>query len=261
MRRALALTRKALDQWLDAPDDQIARPLFVFGCQRSGTTMLLRVLARSPEVWVHPEKSQLAYDRFRLREPAWVGAVTRLTPAAVAVYKPLCDSHLADRVLALHPDARALWVWRDWRDVANSAVAKWGGHHKEVLLHLADGRFDAIGWRGERVPPTLLGQVREVVSDGMSEATGAALFWYLRNAFFHALGLDADPRVRLVAYEQLVSDPARVFEEVAAHAGVRWDPSWATDVDARSVGRRDEPDVDPAVARLCDALAEALATA
>lgn len=233
-RRAALLAKKALNQWLDGDAGRVSRPLFVLGAQRSGTTMLCRVLERSSQVWVHPEKSTLAYADYRLRSPALVAAVTQLTPADVVVYKPLCDSHLGDRLLALHEGSRAIWAWRDPHAVARSAVAKWGDHQRTVVASIARGRARDMGWRGERIPPELAGQLAEVWHDDLSEHDGAALFWYLRNSFLFSLGLDTDPRVLPVSYAALVSDPVAAFRRVFDHAGLDFDARLVADVDTAS---------------------------
>lgn len=258
--KAWALAKRALNQWLDAPDDRVARPLFVVGCQRSGTTMLLDTLMRAPDLWVHPEKSSVAYDAFRLRSPGTIDLVTRLTPAAVAIYKPLCDSHLVDRMLAHHDNATAIWLVRRWEDVARSSVAKWGAHHLDIVRAVSAGLGDTVGWRGERVPEELVAQLAELVSADTTAEEGAALFWYLRNSFFFALGLDEEPRMQLLRYEDLVLRPAPTFEPVFRSLGVGWEPDWVADVVSSSVSS-ERPAIDPRIASLCDALQERFDTA
>lgn len=233
-RAAWGLATKAADQWLDAPPGQQARAAFVFGCQRSGTTMLIDVLRRSPSVWVWPEKSNIPYESYRLRAPATVELVTRLTPAKIALYKPLCDSHLADRILDLHAGAKGLWAVRHWSDVARSAVTKWGAHQREVIEAIAAGRADTVGWRGERLPAELVDQLRELSKDGLDDHAGAVLFWFMRNTFFWTLGLEQDERVRVVRYEALLSQPELVFPEVFGHLSAVYAPAWHADVTPRS---------------------------
>lgn len=251
--KALGLMRKAVDQWLDAPDDRRSAALFVVGCQRSGTTMLIDVLRKAPQVWVHPEKSPLAYHQFRLRTAAAIDGVLWLTPADTVVFKPLCDSHLTDRLLDAHPGSQALWLYRRWPDVAASAVTKWGHHQRDVLRALAEGRADSVGWRGERLPRLLVAQLEELVTPDLSDHAGAALFWYVRNSFFHALDLHVDPRVRLVRYEDLLTRRDDAFAEVCAFARVSLDPAWLEGVKS-TLPPVPTLDVPPDVAAVCDAL-------
>lgn len=245
-------------QWVERPEGATSSPVFVLGAQRSGTTMLIDTLRKSPEIWVHPEKSNIAYQAFRLRSPETIRRLTALTPATAVIYKPLCDSHLADRILAEHPRSRAIWMYRRWADVANSAVAKWGGHHKDVMDGIRSGALHELGWRGERLPAELVDQVRAVTDADSSPETGAALQWYLRNSFYFLLNLDAEPRVMLQAYEPLVERPAEVFPALFDFVGVPFDATYIDDVVPTSIGLRPAPAVDPRVARLCDALTERL---
>lgn len=251
--KALGLAGKALDQWLDGDSDRDTTALFLVGCQRSGTTLLIDVLRHSPSIWVHPEKNPLVYDDFRLRSPATTAKILWATPADVAVFKPLCDAHLTDRLLDLHPGSKAVWLVRDWRDVATSAVAKWGDHQLEVIRAIVEGRASTVGWRGERLPPALVDQLREVWSPDLDPVAGAALFWYVRNSFFHGLGLDDDPRVRLVRYGDLVTRPADVLAEVFGHVEALWDPTWADQIEDRRRGA-DVSMVPADITALCQAL-------
>ncbi len=260
-RIAANLARKAFHQWLDTPSSVSPTPIFVLGCQRSGTTMLIDTLMRAPGLWSHPEKSLIAYDNFRLRSAPIVRAITARTPAHRVIYKPLCDSQLGDQLLLDHPDARVFWVVRRWQDVANSAVVKWGDHQREVIDEVLRGHASTVGWRGERIPSSVLAQLQDVVDGPLTAHAGATLFWYLRNSFLFTLGLDADPRVRVVAYEDLVQRPHEVFPQLFAHVGVPFTDEILADVHAKSVGRAEPPEVGARIAALADALTARLRAA
>lgn len=260
-RKGLDLARKAMNQWLDAPEGRVPKALFVVGCQRSGTTMLIDTLMKAPQLWSHPEKSNIAYDNYRLRPPAVVDLVIQATPADTVVFKPLCDSHLTDRILDAHAGSRAIWMVRNWPDVAASAVKKWDNHQAEVIRAIAEGRADEVGWRGERIPDALVAQLREVVTPELTEIGGAALFWYVRNSFYFMLGLDRDPRVKLVRYEDLVGQPEQVFPALFAHIGASYDPAWIAGIQDRSSPVSRPEGVSDDIAALCDALQARLQTA
>ena len=88
----------------------------------------------------------------------------------------------------------------------------------------------------------------------MSDIAGAALFWYVRNSFYFMLGLDQDPRVRLVRYEDLVTRPGEVFPALFAHIGASYDPAWIEDIQDRSTPTARPDGVSDDIAALCDAL-------
>ena len=77
-----------------------AEPRFVFGCQRSGTTMLVQTLDRSPELWLYNEYHRAAFDdRLRLRSFEVIDLLINRCRAQQVLFKPLCDNQRADRNL------------------------------------------------------------------------------------------------------------------------------------------------------------------
>lgn len=233
------------------------RPLFIFGSQRSGTKMLLRTLDRSMETWVYPEYNRRAFDaEYRIRSFDRLEELVRSCRAPVVAFKPICDSHLADCFLERFKErkARALWIYRNHHDVVNSAVEKWGDHFVWVMEAIADGRSEEAGWRSERLSPERTEEIRGWTRDGLSAEDGAAAFWYLRNRFFFDLGLDGDPRVSLVRYEDVVRDAEDYLPEVFRFAGVDFQPEFCDRIHAGSVGRREKPDLSASVLSACETL-------
>ena len=253
LERAWGLTKKAVNQWLDGDNDRVSRPIFVVGCQRSGTTMLGDVLGRTDATWVWPENSSIAYDNYRLRSPAAVDALLWATPADAVVFKPICDSQYTDRLLALHPDARVIWLWRSWRAVARSAVKKWGPHQREVMKSIAAGDYDKVGWRAERLPDLLKAQLTAVTPSELGPETGASLFWYMRNSVIAAQQVAAHPRVTIARYAHLLQRPEANFRLIYSALDLPFDPATIAHVKPQATSDLAEI-VHPDVARLCDAL-------
>lgn len=227
---------------------------FVFGCQRSGTKMLMRVLDRSPATRIFHENNALAFHDFQLRPDPILRALVAANPAPSQIFKPICNGQEADAILARFPDAVGLWTYRRPDDVANSAVQKWGGHQREVVAAVATGDLDRWGWRTALLPPEIVEDVRRVYRPDLSDHEGALLFWYLRNAFFFTLGLDHHPRMLLVRYEDLVREPERAFQPVFDHVGARFDPGFLDKVHSGSIRRRDPAPASPEIRALCEGL-------
>ncbi len=72
---------------------------FVFGCQRSGTKMMMRVLDRSPATRIYHENNALAFEDFQLRSDGILRALVLANPAPAQIFKPICDSQAADSIL------------------------------------------------------------------------------------------------------------------------------------------------------------------
>lgn len=252
-----------------APRAGSARSTFVFGCHRSGTKMLLEALDRSTETWVYPEHNRRAFDEdFRLRWPERTEELIRRSPAPVVVFKPICESHRADRILdhldAGGPDAAAdergrevgrrvsaLWIYRDYRDTVNSLERKWGEHFVKVIQAILDGRRAEVGWRGERLSVERREELARLTPDRpLSTADASALFWWLRNGFYFELGLNEDRRVRLVSYDRLVRRPPAYLEPVFRFLGLGFEPRFAGHVRERQ-REREEPEMSPQVRAAC----------
>ena len=146
-RRAKKLTYQRLN-----PSPTEAIPVFLVGCQRSGTNMLMDVLDRSWETWTYNEADHSpAFNKYRIRQNLVLDELLRKARARYVVFKPLSDSQWTDWLLSVRPSAKALWLYRGYWDVAGSAERKWGAHQKEVIGRIVNGQIVTSGWRAERI--------------------------------------------------------------------------------------------------------------
>lgn len=254
VRSRLARGRKLLWQWRHLDKTQEKTPVFVVGCQRSGTTMLLQTIERCPYTWVYYESTNAAFLEGRLRSVETIRRVIENSYSRALVFKPLEETHLADQMLAIHPKARIIWVYRRYPDVANSATRRWGDHQKDAIRWIKMGEWDRLTWRGERLPAGLVELVSDLYSDDMSAEDAAALFWYLRNQFYFDLGLDENPRVMLVQYEDLVRDPQGAFGRVFSLLNCPLEPEHLESVFRSSIGKESFPAIEPRIKSLCEAM-------
>ncbi len=232
--------------------------VFVVGCQRSGTSMMLDVLNRGASVWTFGENHPAIARNYRLRSAARLRVVAAGTPARCVVFKPLCDSQWTDRLLVEHPNARALWMYRRPEDVARSANVKWADHQRDVLRRIHVRDWDALGWRGERLSESVLAAVDKHYREEMTLASASVLYWWVRNRLYFELGLHEDGRVLPVRYEPLVQDPEHSFQEVFGFLGVPFDPDSVAQVHARSVQAGADLTVEPEIGRMAHELLERL---
>lgn len=228
-----------------------ARPVFIAGCQRSGTTMLGQLLARSPLVRVYHEGDPAAFERYRLRGEATIRGLLAASPAPFVVFKAICDSQWADRLLATYPDARLVWIYRDYRDVAASALHKWQGRQAEVMQQIRTGTLERENWRVERLDDRLMTMLRDAHAGPLPPATGAALFWFIRNWFFSGLGLAQEPRALLVRYEALARQPPTELARLERFLDLPPTPEMRRFVHGDSVSRGRELAVAPMIDALC----------
>jgi hypothetical protein len=229
--------------------------LFIVGSERSGTTMLMKVLEKSRYMRVFQEHSRRAFqDNWRLMPPDVIKALIEESYAPIIVFKPLCDAHLTDHLLNEYTHSKAVWIYRDYHDVVNSAVNKWNTHLKDVMRQITESDWTALEWRGERLSDDNLALVKRLYSPTMTPQDAAGLQWYLRNQFYYALHLDSNPNVMLMRYEDLVLEPEMEMQRMMHFVGAAYDNSIIEDVTDRSIGKGIDVELAPEIDHVCSEL-------
>ncbi|TQE99019.1 MAG: sulfotransferase [Spiribacter salinus] len=231
--------------------------VFVAGSQRSGTNMLMEALEGSPHTDVYHESDTRAFDDYLMRPMPAIRELAARSPAPIFVVKALCEIDRVPRLLETFRPATCVWLYRDYRDVANSMLVSFRTVPATVR-RLAGDEPASVGWWGQSMSADTHRLIQDAVSRDVSDATMAALLWYARNALLFESGLDRDERVFLMNYEELVSNPD-------AHAGclcefldLPFTSGITRHMHARSIGRRGTPDIDGNVAEACELLLERL---
>ena len=237
-------------------------PVWLVGVQRSGTNMVVRGLEESPEVEVHNENDRAAFEHFRLRSDAVARRIVLSSRHRYVLFKPLCDSHRVDELLALDTPTpgRAIWAYRGVDGRVRSALAKFGDTNLRVLTEIAAGRGGDL-WQAQRLSSDSMQLIRSFDWGSTSPASAAALFWYVRNSLFFDLGLDRRDDVLLSSYDALVGDPQAGTRALAAFLGMAWHGGLAGHIEHRDAGMTPPVDLDPRVRRLCDDLERRLSAA
>ena len=134
-----SLARRKAKHRRRRPPVQEKTVAFILGCQRSGTTMAQRTLDRLMEVDVFEEHDPRAFNDCRIVGKAVRDALVERSTAQCVLFKPICDSHRAVDLFCEHPGSKAIWIYRDFEDVANSSMYYWGDQTKTYIEDLLDG--------------------------------------------------------------------------------------------------------------------------
>lgn len=230
----------------------VSQHVFVAGVQRSGTNLLMDVLDASAATQVFHETDPRAFEHYEMRDQAVIRQLVQASPAPVFVIKALCELDRIPSLMETFAPAKTIWVVRDWRDSINSAIRSFGNFVPQ-WQRLAHG--DANDWRGRGMSPATRELLMALYRPDASEAEGAAIMWFYRNALFFEHLLAGDSRVRVVFYEALVLNPMREVSAVYDFLGLPgFNAAIAGRIHARSVKHRSPPDISPAVVALCDEL-------
>lgn len=239
------------------PGMDIHPPLFVAGCQRSGTTMLLHVLRGVQELRVFGEADHGTFSAgTRIRPGGILRYVMFKNRGKRVVLKPLNDAQYLDKLLGLHPDAQAIWIYRDYRDVASSMVERWGDAQIVHLREIASGRYSGPGSAalGERLNGNNRSLVERVVNEDITPHEAAALVWALRNSIYFDLSLEERPDVLLVRYEDLCTAPDAFFPPLLEFLDCAHTPEIWAKVHAKSVSGQSSVEIGERIGQICDDL-------
>jgi hypothetical protein len=228
------------------------RIVFIFGCQRSGTTLLRDILDRDLNSKVYGEfgvisRSRRGHKNNRLRPLEEIQAMFQRDRAGLVVTKPIAETQNARKLLAYFAGAKAIFIYRHYGAVVSSNLKLFGqGNGIRNLRPIVNG--DSENWRAEGVAPDIRSMVQARFREDMNPYDAAALFWYVRNRFFFDLGLDQDGSVMPLRYEDLTRDPAgtigRMYHFIGAPCSDAGLALVHGDSAAKGTGVQLSPDID-----------------
>lgn len=251
--RALRV-RKRLRQFLKYRPGMQKMVLFIVGCQRSGTTLIHHLFRLDLDTITYDEYSplsQLDRDGLRLDPREVVQARIAADRAPLVVTKPLVESQNVRELLDWFPAARAIWIYRDFRDVAVSNIKHFGTDtgHRDLAPILAG---DQDNWRAQNMASEDIERIRSVYTPDLAPHDAAALFWWARNRLWFSRALDQDSRIALCSYDDLVGDPGGIMKQAYGFIGRPYPGERILeDVFATSKGRGRDVVFSSAVRSMC----------
>ena len=230
-------------------------PIFLVGCGRSGTSMFIWQLDKSWQIELYNEDHPAAFDVYRLRDYEVIEGLVEQSQAPFTLLKPILDTVQTMRLLNHFSGSKAIFAFRHYTDVINSSLKKFGTYNR--INHVK-------GWMEEDFaefaicppPEASKAVVRELWQDDLSPEEGAALYWLFYNRLYYDLGLYEDPRVILIRYETLVTNPRDQFEKVIRFLEAEFEEKMVEGVHAKSINKNDPPPLRPAILLACEQLYE-----
>jgi Methyltransferase domain len=194
--------------------------LFVFGHQRSGTNVLMDILAASIACDVVNEGDPAGFTDFRLRP---VPEVARLVEASApgCLMKPITDSLKFREIMQAHPGSRAVFIIRNPLDVVPSFLTEfrdalpsvaYGIVHNYLWLRLRDSGVTLESWAEvDRVLDKYSGRF-----DARQDLPSvAALSWLLLHAALRGRGILGAAGCAVVDYDDLFDDGGALSRKMA----------------------------------------------
>lgn len=207
--------------------------LVVGGASRSGTTLTRVMLDSHPEIACGPETGLF----LPLLAEGQLSRFYGVPRARIRAWERESNGHpeFAARFLRAHADdeGKAVWAEKTPRNVLN---AGWilDRFPNAVFCHVVrDGRAVVNSLRthpryrirrGQRVPTGIVNDLDRCIDQWLEEA-GAGL------------AFESHPRVVVLRYEDVVTDPEAAFTPLLDRLGLAWSPAMAAHHEVRNRGR------------------------
>lgn len=220
LRNGILRVRKFVHQRAGSPREVPKQLLFVFGCQRSGTSMFTQMFSGDLNTKIYGEKGFGNGKSHRIRPVNELAEIFDRHPATLQVSKNLVESQRARELLDRLPFSKAVWMVRDFRDVARSNQKRFGDKIAlKNLKAIAEPGAEQT-FAGENITEETKQIVRECIDDCVLSHDLHCLFWYVRNILFFDQRLQEHDRVLLVKYEDILRSPVAAMRSIYRFMGL-----------------------------------------
>ena len=198
------------------------RLAFIFGCQRSGTTLLrnfvgldqrFRDIGEGDPPYFHQDAERY----LRLVKDSELEALVKKQNSPWVLLKPLHDSQRAVELLENFEGSRGIWIFRHYDSVVQSHLGYYQHDPMDYLRPLR--QKDVNSWMLSGLEHQTMERVCELLEMADSSIPDLyAVFWYARNSllFQHLKRTN----LLVVAYENLVASPHQCLVAFNEHLGM-----------------------------------------
>lgn len=252
-----------------------ARFLFVFGCQRSGTTLLKNLIGLDAfvndageygEQWFK-QAPYGAPDYLRARSFEELEAGRRAERSRYILVKPLHDTQRIPDFIEACPGAPVIFAFRQFEGVVRSHLSyyltgrgtRYGTKGHDPFEYVGGIRPSAPPtWKNENQTADHAAQVEALWPHAATGADAYAIYWISRNRLYFDHGIE--DRVALVHYEKLLEDPRGSIAQLSRHLGHRIPRRNALILtNPETDSKRDTLEIHPAIHEACRELQDRLA--
>jgi hypothetical protein len=160
------------------------------------------------------------------------------------------------QLLDYFQDSKAIWMYRNFRDVANSCIKKWGLDNGKNNLNPIINNVKG-NWRSEYVPLKSREVINKYYNGKIDPYDAVLLFWYIRNMLYFDLELYKRPDIILCKYEDLVTNPENTMKIIYKFIGYQYPYRNITEgIKSSQIAPSKEIDNTNSIEIICDNLLE-----
>lgn len=235
------------------PSRKTANVVFIFGCQRSGTTIIQKLISLHPGVKYHGEGDAPYFysasneKHHRIKPPAETTACLQQESIGVIAIKPLYESHLAAELIAHYPGSKGIWVFRHYLDVIDSHIHYYNQDAINYISPLFSTKKDS--WLNEYITDEARDLIAQFSLDKLSGADAYGLFWVARNSLYWHVK-DGE-NILPVCYESLVKSPSEQISTVCKFLDLPFRKFYSRAIRSGAVSKQVDFTLHPAIEHAC----------
>jgi hypothetical protein len=186
--------------------------VFILGYGRSGTSILINLLAHLFSIDAHGETSKIMQN-YLLREDKLLDKINNNKHSIIAL-KPILNSCMADHFLNDYDNSKVIWLFRDYKDVTYSGLNKFGNRVAEQLKnYIKTGKGD--GWIAKTMHREEFSIIREMYYSSYSNNDWMALVWWFVNHTIIREKLTENNNFALIEYNDFVEYPQQYMSYIS----------------------------------------------
>ena len=227
------------------------KPIFVFGCQRSGTTLIQKILKLSPCIRSYGEGDKPYFIEtndggIRLVNTDSLKQLISRESNKYILLKPLCDSQNAAKLINEF-NSPAIWIYRNYTDVIDSHIKY---YKYDACSYLDNILSPDINWMNEYIDKDTVDIIKNLSTT--SPADCYALFWYARNSII--LNIYKNTNILVINYDDLVSSPYLVCKSIYNYIDVPFMDYYSSIIYSKSYKKSVNFTLNDNIKRLCHEL-------
>lgn len=232
------------------------QPVFIMGCGRSGTTMMINIFHRDHQVEALDENDSKIARNFML-ELQKIPQALSTSKASVLIMKPILNSFDASYLLKTYTQSKILWMIRNHRDMIASSMRQFGPKVSEYMKNFVM-YGEGQNWIVQGMHMETLRLISNLDTSSFTPYDWMALVWWSVNRTFVLDKLFECNRVFLVRYESVVQEPESKLKSVYTFLGLEYNKRAARYIHAAAIGKGAEIKLHKQVEDLCQDLTKAL---
>jgi len=250
-------------EWLSYISDDEKTAVFLAGSYRSGKSTFLKMISEhylECYIDIYGEDNNSAYKNMRIRSDDTVKRLIHKSRKKIILFELVNDLQYMDRFLLLCPNAKGIWLYRDFHGVVDAAVEHMGETHKKIILGITNGSYESRGVNDmkERMYPETLKLLKDICNKNMSCEDGAAVIWYLRNLWYFDLNFHKNDSVMLVNSDDLFASPGQHIKRIFDFLSCPIKREFVNNNETRFLKRVKRPVLDAKIEHICQRMMDRL---